>query len=462
VSEAWPAIRLVERSRVIGPAALAVGLALAGAVAVTSDPAFVAVVLIAAVGLILARVSPAIPLGCIGVPTLVIALAGRDPFGAGSVRAGMCCWTLASVWFFVRRHGRLNLTAVRSAPVIASVLLALMLLLGTTWSTDPSYGWFKAEDFVAVNLVALAAALCIGQRRRDFAVFAGVTFVIAVAAAIVLLHGLNTGSLSPSVGGRFSIAADEYPIALGRDAAEGILFGLYFALHARRGTVRLAALAALPVLAVALFAAGSRGPVLGLAVGGAVFLALAVTTAAARRRIALVAVAVAASAITVSQLAPRNDLARALQVLLSGPGVSSNGRTGLWSVAIGAFERHPFAGIGSGSYATLNPIERYPHNFLLEVAVELGVLALILLLAAVVTAFAKVLRAWRSADLASDRLRAALVAALLAMAVVNASLSGDLTTNGAVWVGFGLACASAVWARRAQQASAVRRSPAGR
>jgi hypothetical protein len=60
-------------------------------------------------------------------------------------------------------------------------------------------------------------------------------------------------------------------------------------------------------------------------------------------------------------------------------------------------------------------------------------------------------------------LGSALVASLLAMAVVNASLSGDLTTNGAVWIGFGLACATAVWMQRSPTMSpAERRSPARR
>ena len=413
-------------------------------------PSLAVFAVVTVVGIALARVSPAVPLGCIGLPTLVIALLGHDPFGAGTVRAAMFGWTILSVAFFVHRKG-LAAGSFLNVPVTASVLVGVVLLVATFHSPDPSYGWFKTEDFAAVNLVAMVAAVCISQCADDFDLFATLTLAVAVAAALVLLHGLHAGDLNSSVGGRYSIAADEHPIELGRDAATGILLALYLAAGARRRLVRGLALAALPILAVALFAAGSRGPVLGLVASGVVFIALAARSSVARRRIALVALGVATSVAVVPRVVPHNDVSRGLQVLVNGLGASSNGRSQLWSEATTVFGNHTLFGIGTGGFAYLEPVQRYPHNLILELAVETGILGAGLALWAIAIAYRKSLATWRHSLDDRTRLASALVVAFLTGAAVNAGLSGDLPINGAVWIGVGLACGGWAAARRSGQ-----------
>jgi O-antigen ligase len=437
-------VGVLRPARALGPsAALAAGACIVAATAVgvsaAARPSLTTIAVLGLAGVWLARISPAVPLGCIGLPTLVIALVGRDPFGAGTVRAAMFAWTMLSVAFFVRRHGLAG-GSLFNVPVVASVLIGVVLLLGTFHSPDPSYGWFKTEDFAAVNLAAMTAAICIAHRRDDLDLFALLTLVVAVAAALVLLHGLHAGGLNSSVGGRYSIAVDEHPIELGRDAATGILLALYLGAAARRRVVRVLALATLPILAIALFAAGSRGPVLGLAASAVVFFALAARTRVARRRISFVALGVAASSVVVPRVVPHNDLARGLQILVNGLGASSNGRGQLWSEAATVFGNHTLVGIGTGGFAYLEPIQRYPHNLVLELAVETGILGAGLVLWAIAVAYQKSFATWRHASDDRARLASALVVAFLTGAVVNACVSGDLPVNGAVWIGLGLAC----------------------
>ena len=90
--------------------------------------------------------------------------------------------------------------------------------------------------------------------------------------------------------------------------------------------------------------------------------------------------------ILVSQFVPGQAANRALSVLTgTGAGVSSNGRSDLWSQAIQAFSTHPFVGLGTGGFASVNPADLYPHNILLEVGSELGLVGLVPMIGIIVT-----------------------------------------------------------------------------
>jgi hypothetical protein len=185
-------------------------------------------------------------------------------------------------------------------------------------------------------------------------------------------------------------------------------------------------------------AAGSRGPAVGLVVGAIVLLALSLRDRRARQRVVLVALGAVVAAALVVQLVPGNAVQRTLSVLTgTDNGVSSNGRTALWSEAWHTFVSHPLAGIGTGGFAHLDPVERFPHNLLLEAGAELGIVGVLLVVGILGYGVAAVVRALRTDD---DRVRgyAALAAALFAAAIVNALFSGDIETNDPVWLALGL------------------------
>src|SRR4029079_19297355 len=98
----------------------------------------------------------------------------------------------------------------------------------------------------------------------------------------------------------------------------------------------------------------------------------------------------------------------------------------------------PLLAASPAAFAAFQPIEKYPHNLVLETASELGVVGVLLLVAVVVSAFASLAWAWKARD---ERLRGQVspAAALLVMALVNAGFSGDITANSRIWFFVGLA-----------------------
>lgn len=395
---------------------------------------------VAAVLIPVSAVSAAYPIALSAIPTLVIALLQSDPFPQGAVVGAIFAATSVAiaVGLFSGRV-RLPLTTLMSVPVLASAALALLMFARLTASASPDYGSLKTKLFLLQNVLFLLAGIVIAQRRRTFDVYLLLSLVLATMSALLLLYRLAQGEAHAVFDSRFTISSNEGPIQFGRQSAEGLIIGTYALLAVRPGTLRKIALVATPLLGVALVAAGSRGPVLGAIVGLVVLLSLALTDRASRSRLLLLAGCGIVAALLVGQLLPGQSISRSLSFLTgSGSGLSSNGRSALWSQAYSLFRDHPLFGIGTGGFFAANGVEHYPHNLLLEVAAELGVLGLALVIAFLAATVVRLVRSWRF-SVGPDRLRVAVIAALFAAATTNALFSADIQENPSVWLTAGFA-----------------------
>ena len=132
--------------------ALPVAMALALA---TFDkrPTVALAVILAPVAFVLARRSIAYPVALGGIPTLVIALLGRDPFPHGLITALFFVWTvLAIVLTLQGNEHRLPMGLLIATPVLASLLLTVELLVRLSASQDSSYGTTKLKLFILENV----------------------------------------------------------------------------------------------------------------------------------------------------------------------------------------------------------------------------------------------------------------------------------------------------------------------
>lgn len=393
----------------------------------------------APVAVVLAARSPAYPVALSGLPTLVIALLNRDPFPHGLITAAFFGWTmLAIALMLIAREAELPTALVVRGSMLFSLLLAIDLLLRLSVSGAHGYGSTKLQLFVLQNLVLLLAGALIVQSRTHFDKLVSATLVVAGLSGLLLLYRLSRGEAQAAFDSRFTISSLENPIQLGRQAADGLLFGTYVLLSAGRARTRAAATVITPVLALALLAAGSRGPVLGAAVGLLTLFAVLTRDRQVRKRMVSFVVAAAAGALLATQLLPGQSIHRSLSILSgSGSGLSSNGRFQLWSEAWHMFAAHPLLGDGTGSFLAVDGFNQYPHNLLLEAAAELGIVGLALVVAFIGSSALALVRARGSALVARPEI--AVIAALLASAVTNAMFSGDMPTNSDVWFAGGLA-----------------------
>jgi O-antigen/teichoic acid export membrane protein/O-antigen ligase len=385
--------------------------------------------------------SPAVPLGLCGLPPLVDFLVGSDPLPSGGFTLLFSAWIILAVVFALVR-GRLSLApwkVVLSVAGLASLALLGLMLIRLGVSPDSSYGSVKVQLYAADVLIIFIGAVFVATDVRHLHLFLMALLVVDATGALFFMYDLLAGTAQTVVGGRYSLGAAEYPIDMGRASADGLLLAIYAVLTATKRVPRTLAVIAIPILAVALAAAGSRGPVVAFAFGLLALLGLTATNPRARSRLTLVAAMFLVAIVVVPLVVPSSALARALSTIIgSASGLSSNGRSDLWAVALGSFSHHFWLGLGTGGFASLNTGLAYPHNLLLEMATELGIVGLVLVLM-VLGSFIRALGRCHRLAVGTDRTTIALVISLFLTALVNANFSDPIQGNGSVWLWGGVA-----------------------
>lgn len=408
-------------------------------VPVLTQPTYGVALVGAAAAIWLAKRSIAYPLALAGIPTIIEAITGSNPLPKGGVTFIFAAWIGGAVAFAVLRGthpaaGR----ALVSAPVLLSFALLGVMLLRLGPSPAQAYGATTVQLYVADNLVFLLGAVFVGSSKRDLHLFFAILLAVATGEALLLMLKLLSGGLHMTFEGRFALSTHEYPIYLGRDSADGLIVAIYTVLTATRTWTRMVAVAVLPLLAVGLLAAGSRGPVVACVIGVVVLVALISTTERARKRLLLAGGGLLGAMIVVPLILPGSAIGRALSAIVGGAsGLSSNGRAELWSKAFTGFAQHPLLGLGTGGFSALNPTLPYPHNILLEAGVALGIVGVLLIAGIVFGAGRRIFASWRDA-LGRDKADAAVLAALFVSALVNALVSGAIQDNKEIWVWGGL------------------------
>ncbi len=417
---------------------------------VITRPTISIVLALAAVAGWLAWRSVAYPLALVGIPAIVTAVLGSNPLPKGGVTFILAAWIGLAVMFAIMRgEQRLPGRLLVSAPVVLSLLLLGLMILRLSQSLGEAYGSMKTQLFVADNLVLFLGALFVGARKRELRQLLLLVLAVSAGGSVLLLIELLSGGASVGIGERFSLGAQEYPIYLARSSADGLMIAIYAIIASPSSKVRMWALGVFPVLVVAMIAAGSRGPVLAFLLGLVVLVALTAAGGRARRRLTQVAAGLLIATIVVPVVVPGSAAGRALSAILGGAsGLSSNGRTQLWSQAFTAFGQHPLFGIGTGGFSALS-VESYPHNILLEMAAELGFIGVMVLTGFLITAFTHMIALWRVAP-ADQKLDVAVLIALFLAALVNAFFSGAIQDNHEIWLwaGLGLGMSSRLRGRR--------------
>jgi len=238
--------------------------------------------------------------------------------------------------------------------------------------------------------------------------------------------------LSIALGMRSFINADHFAGALVFPIAIALVGCLRL-----RGLRRIAAAAAFVLLVSGMLVSATRGSLVAVAVLGAY---LAVVE---RRRIGLLVVGLLGLA---ASFAMPNIWLRFLDPEQGGLG----GRSGIWAIGLAAFRQHWLVGDGTGNFrlaygdaylSIAQPGYFYhrwaedSHNLIVNTGVELGIVGIVLVLAAWVLQFRTVARIPRTSSMGA--IRSAIEAGTLGLFVV--AMSVDLMWYKYLWIAFMLA-----------------------
>jgi O-antigen ligase len=258
-------------------------------------------------------------------------------------------------------------------------LLAFLSVPTSVWPRE-SVSFFR-DQWSQTMLLFACVAVGFANRRTAYVSVAAVCFT-AVLAALEMVVGVGA-----SGGGRSFIASD---LSLTYDAnASAALFAAilpYLVMFAtRRGKLRSVAIAAIPVVIIAIVKTVSRGGIIALGVCAIALLAVA-PKSQRKYYVALLAVMVLTIIVT-----PHQGLVERFSDLSGSQDYNFNARDGrleVWKRGIVMMLTHPFLGIGVSAYMYANANAAHSwvnaHNALVQIGAELGIGGLVAFVAALV------------------------------------------------------------------------------
>ena len=343
---------------------------------------------------------------------------------------------LAGLFIRMLRQGVKSILPSRQLVVPFGVLLILMVFSQLAGEAT-LYGREKLLRFGLLTGIAMfAPAGIIGTKARLR------RFVITAVGLGLLMALLGT------VAGEGLSAFGSTHIAAGRVLGFALLGVLYLLLESRpHALVRLGLLGALGVLGFGFLSSGSRGSMVALLVSLAVTALISFGLRKGRRwvGIGLIVFAGAAAALTLAVPAAVETMNRRVtDVLANGDAIgSARSRVQRAEDAWALFLAHPVVGVGVGGFDQARGRgdgERgdYPHNILLEIGCELGLLGLAAFVALVALALKCVVGAMRAVKRRQEFAVVALILAVTVYFLVNAMFSGDLNDNRLLFTALGL------------------------
>jgi hypothetical protein len=344
-----------------------------------------------------------------------------------------------------------------SARAMSVVSIGFIFTAYTTFSLffSPSVIWGpqKAILLWVLDFASLAFAALVVARSRD-RVIRLVVLIAAIGCAfagILLPTALSSGPPSRTLFGAEYLLVSHW-------MGYGAIGALAYTLLIGRGFAKRAGgIMMFIAVVIVMLTTGGRGPLLGLAVSTLVLLLGLAPSAAKRKSKTWVnwlrwTTIIAVALMSISQLVGSRPLItiERLDVLLTPTrGASAQVRIVAAEKSIQLWESRPAFGVGLGGFpvlAGLGDRREYPHDLILELLAETGLVGL-LLFGMVIAAAIRNLGPLRA--LRRDPLRMALLA-LVVYSLTNALVSGDLVDNRSLLAFAGLCVVGAVAPNRAE------------
>jgi O-antigen ligase len=350
--------------------------------------------------------------------------------------------------FLVFFHRLLRKPFAQKMPAGFIKVAALFLLLtscflgGLLISQSTGYGLDKTLRFIVLTGWAFFGTAFLITDFQSLRRFSWAVVIIATVMAIdALLNYPGVGKVA------FVSALGSNYIALARAGGFGLLTTLAFLLPTERGPlVRLSLWVMVALQFWATLSAGARGPVLALIFTFLVFFALSVqgfirlkVDRFAWRLGIVVFLATVIAGIIGQEFFP--TLFLRTQLLVTDWGESATRRLNLYEEAIRLLANSPIWGVGPGGFATAVTgnafIREYPHNIVLELGAETGLLGVLIFTTMIYMAFSIGLASIRdSSGLMLVTTRYLLVS--FCFALLNAMVSGDINDNRILFTWLGL------------------------
>lgn len=290
---------------------------------------------------------------------------------------------IAMLYSFVKRRGQLR--DIISIPLGVFLLLAVILLLSLAYTSAPNYGFQKSARFATLTLIAFIAPVFFTHSLKDLKLIVWILFVVGLILAVGTIIAPQSAILRAgadySTRGTF-LEANPLNTA-GKMATASIIAFCFVIMAHSSNRVRIISLAVIPPMLIGMIITGSRGPLLGIALTLPIAMVVCRRHASKAWQLIVVSVVVimfiASFAMLSEQITSRiSDLWKSDYDLRE----ATSSRTYRFSWVMDHAAEHPVLGHGAGAWSVDREgvDERsYPHNIILELLYETGLVGAFLL-----------------------------------------------------------------------------------
>ncbi|MEV5692516.1 O-antigen ligase family protein [Micromonospora globbae] len=269
---------------------------------------------------------------------------------------------------------------LRMADVLAGLTALWVVVSIVLGAADPSVTRVPAYLYASAFLVFLAVRHVV--RDRDQLIPVAVAHVAGCAAtAVALISGARSY-------GDQRDALFDYNVRYGLDGINinytsytlvtgAVLAVVLMRVGPRSRIIRTVLFAAVVAFVYGVLLTGSKGATIGLIVG-ALFLLLARLGPRVAWAVAGVGVPALILLVPFKATTSFEAAARWFDGLFGRETGDLSGRLEVWPIAVSAWMEHPISGIGPGLFRVVNPLGIGPHNLLLTVGTDLGLVGVIL------------------------------------------------------------------------------------
>jgi O-antigen ligase len=331
-----------------------------------------------------------------------------------------------------------------SKQITAFFFFALIVAASYLYTPAPQYGGEKLIRFLLIGAFFLLAPLYLINSDEDFRHFSFAFVILAIVQSFVLF----------ARAGRVSSMEDTDVTRIGAGWVIGmaILLLLFYQVTETPFWRRALTILALPVLVAGLTTSASRGAIFSTAIA-AFFLLFKVYKGRSKAIVGVVVLVALVCAGTAFYFLRNMDSGKytekADEIIQMAEGNGSSGtaaqRLAFYQAAFREIEQRPLLGLGVGGWSVyyFGKDERaYPHDLLLEISTEegvIGVIAFLIFLAAIYRA---------SRDLSNlAGAHFAVLSGLLLFTLIATMFSGDLDDDRVLWLWSGMTLAVLHFAR---------------
>jgi len=321
-----------------------------------------------------------------------------------------------------------------------SIIIGAILIVGVLYSSDKTYGMKKVFFYFTYNMPVLMTAMLLKNDHKSIERLLLMIIFIGVLVTFISYKVASANIFFQFV--RFRLSENIGPLFLARTLGIASVSALFFIVRYQNIFLKAIFILLLGGLISPIIWSASRAPVIGLMLTLLLFYLLQ-PSQSIFRKIGVTSIGLIVGIIYFLQSASQVAVRMATPLEAEA---SAAFRFLAWFKAIQDFSASPLLGIGTGSFILKTPYIPlvYPHNLILELSCENGILGLIVIIVflflAIKLGLKNIYYYFRENKSALTQLNITIVC-IFAFSLWNAMFSGDIYANAIVWWPIGL-----IWA----------------